>query len=137
MSVSWQKLYAADIERIQNLLEYQLGVRQLECDARIVPSELQHLVPIAHLLGIGDDGVRFEASEMMRPEFAAWVRQQVRAASQEISEWVAAGPWNLTRSALLALTEEFGGPDPDADPRPPPAPETVAAMIETLRKLKL
>lgn len=137
MSGTWQKLYAADIERIQNLLEYQLGVRQLECDARIVPTELQQLVPIAQVLGISDDGVRAEAAEMMHPEFAAWVTEQVRAVSHQISDWVAAGPWNLTRSALLALTEEFGGPDPDADPGPPPDPAVAATMIETLRKLKL
>lgn len=131
--MTWEKDFEADIKRIRALLKSQLGVSMIEFDDRGVPGELRELVPIAGLLGIGDDGVRADVVETMSEDFRAWVQQRVQAKQETIVNWVATKPWDATRSAFLALEEGFGyvGTAADADP------SIASAILGDLKRLKL
>lgn len=108
-------------------------MRDIQFDEQIVPADLHELIPLAHVFGVGDDGVRAEVIEIMPDEFVAWARQRVLSKADSIREWVATG-WDDARSALLALVEGFGHVDySEAEPDP----QIAAKILDDLRRLKL
>jgi len=131
--MTWEKDFDVDVRRIRALVKFQLGASTIEFDDQVVPAELRDLVPIAHLLGIGDDGVRAEVIESMSKEFENWVKSRVLPKRLAIMNWVATKPWDAARSAFLALEEGFGSSDAVVEPDR----DVAAAILEDLKRLKL
>lgn len=93
--------------RVRALLVCELGVPQVEIDRQHVPPELQVLVPLVTQFGIGDDGSRERAIELMPKEFIAQVAQLVRQHEDAVSLWVEEGEFGEEKSAFVALMQGF------------------------------
>jgi hypothetical protein len=131
--MDWEKTYAAEVSRVRDLLERQLGVRDIEFDEDLVPDTLRDLIPLARVFGIGFAHVRAAAIDLMPREFLLWARDCVCAKRHTVVNWVVAGPWNGARRAILALDDAFGDLNDDDEPDP----EVAAAIALELKRLRV
>jgi len=130
--MDWETTYAAEVSRVRDLLERQLGVRAIEFDEELVPDALRELIPLAHVFGIGYYRIRAAAIELMPREFLQWAHDSVCAKRHTLINWVASGPWDSTRRAILALDDGFGELEEEDE-----LDQDVVSMIsEELARLK-
>ena len=115
----------AALERVRQMLMSELGVAEEPIDPAAVPVEVRDLVPFAAQFGIGDDGTREIAIEMMPLGFVEDVQRRVEAKSAELDRWLGSGDWTHEKSAFVALRQAL-----DCRLAPPPPEEVPAHAVE-------
>ena len=120
---------------IRKHIEEQLGNADLQLDSVEVPSELHSLLPFAEQFGIGDDGARDEAIEMLPPELVRGMAQELRGHQQALDDWIDRGDFTLEKSAFVALMQSilYVGYGPgDKDPVPTDRMEELRVTLRSL-----
>ena len=77
-----------------------MGIKdeRVDFDERDVPAKLKHLIPLAHVWGIGDDVLRDDLQKATDPEALQELKALVAAADDDLDAWltsregVASGP---------------------------------------------
>lgn len=84
-----------------------IKAERVEFDERDVPASLKHLIPLAHVWGIGDDVLRDDLRKAADPEALQELKALVAAADDDLDAWLtspeeigASGP----SDAYLAFT---------------------------------
>jgi hypothetical protein len=119
---------------VRTMLVEQIGDPDYPIDASLVPPELQEFVPLASQFGIGDDGAREVALDMMPIDFVADAARRVSEKQKLIHAWAAEGEWTDEKNAFVALMQgllprvHVNRAHPNAVP-----PEAVAAVEDLLR----
>lgn len=127
------------LEQVRALLMRELGYSELHLDEANVPVELRELMPLASQFGIGDDGAREEAFDMMPEDFVRSASQLVAAKNQFIADWADQGEWTEEKNAFVALTQSLPrrkGPPLSGDQVPPGTMDELAAALRALNTTK-
>jgi hypothetical protein len=62
--------------------------QEVDFDAKEVPEKLRDLVPLARVLGVGDDIIRDEIVAAANPQALRQVKQQVSSLDNELEAWL-------------------------------------------------
>jgi hypothetical protein len=104
---------AQAIARVQEYLTDVLGNPDFPLLAEFVPEPLRDLIPLAEQFGIGDDGTRETAIELMPDSFVARARELVASKQDFLDAWLSEGEWTEERNAFAALRQALDWHTPD------------------------
>jgi hypothetical protein len=124
----------AALERVRQMLMSELGMAQEPIDPAAVPAEVRELAPFAAQFGIGDDGTREKAIEMMPLRFVEDARRLVEAKSVVLDGWLDEGDWTHEKSAFVALRQALEWRLAASPPEEVPA-DAVAALETRLKEM--
>ena len=100
---NFEVLSVAEVRRRYRLLD--IKAQEIEFNEAEVPDVLKHLIPLAHVWGIGDDVLRDDMMAIADPGALKELKRAVRAVDRDFSAWLTS-PKALAKitPAYLAFT---------------------------------
>src|SRR4051812_640981 len=93
------------ILKVRALLIKELGCPEVEIDAMAIPEEFRTLSELAAQFGIGDDGIRQDAIDMMPEDFVVASEKTVSALEPRLSDWINDGEWTNEKNAIVCVKQ--------------------------------